>query len=214
MTDVPTPTPVPDAAGATPAAALAGRRILFVGGGNMASAMIKGLLGAAILGNGELVPILDMPHMLKNIGKRSLLPPPVFEETNELIVMVVDDSPSVRHMTSKVIEAAGWIVETAKDGVEALEKLRTAAKQPAVILSDIEMPRMDGYELLASLRENPKVSDIPVVFITSRSGEKHREKAFESGITEYLAKPYEESDLVNLIRKLANGSVPPAVAGG
>ena len=175
---------------------------------------IKGLLGAAILGNGELVPILDMPHMLKNIGKRSQLPPPVFEETNELIVMVVDDSPSVRHMTSKVIEAAGWIVETAKDGVEALEKLRTAAKQPAVILSDIEMPRMDGYELLASLRENPKVSDIPVVFITSRSGEKHREKAFESGITEYLAKPYEESDLVNLIRKLANGSVPPAVAGG
>ena len=164
---------------------------------------IKGLLGAAILGNGDLVPILDMPHLLKNIDKHVSIPAPVVEDSNELTVLIVDDSPSVRHMTSKVITAAGWIAETAKDGVDALDKLRTASKRPAVILSDIEMPRMDGYELLATLRENPKFADIPVVFITSRSGEKHREKAFSSGITEYLAKPYEESDLVNLIKRLS-----------
>jgi len=163
---------------------------------------IKGILGAAILGSGELVPILDLPHLLKH-GAKAPRPVLVSDVVKETIVMVVDDSPSVRHMTSKVVESAGWTVEIAKDGVDALEKLNKGTRRPDVILSDIEMPRMDGYELVASLQMQPGLAEIPVVFITSRSGEKHRDKAFAAGVTEYLAKPYEDKDLVATIKRLA-----------
>lgn len=163
---------------------------------------IKGVLGAAILGSGELVPILDLPHLLKH-GAKAPRPTSLPELVKETVVMVVDDSPSVRHMTSKVIEAAGWTIEIAKDGVDALEKLNIATRKPDVILSDIEMPRMDGYELVASLQLQPGLREIPVVFITSRSGEKHRDKAFAAGVTEYLAKPYEDRELVATIKRLA-----------
>jgi len=164
---------------------------------------IKGLLGAAILGSGELVPILDMPALLKY--KRPPEEPRkiAVEELEEITVMVVDDSPSVRHMTSKVIENAGWKPEVARDGVEAMEKLKAARRLPAVILSDIEMPRMDGYEMAVAISENPKLRDIPVVFISSRSGEKHREKATAAGITEYLTKPFNEADLTSTVKRLA-----------
>ena len=121
--------------------------------------------------------------------------------TEPTTVLIVDDSPSVRLMTSKVIERAGWAAETAKDGIEALEKLHTSLSRPAVILSDIEMPRMGGYELVAALREEDHLKDIPVVFISSRTTE--RDKASAAGVTEYLTKPYDERKLVELIMQLA-----------
>jgi len=167
---------------------------------------IKGIVGAAILGNGQLVPILDVTAILKKRKEiermASALPPR--SETEEIFVMIVDDSPSVRHLTSKVIVNAGWNVITAKDGLDALEQLKAASTLPKVILSDIEMPRMDGYEFAASIQRSENFSKIPVVMITSRAADKHREKAYESGVSQYLTKPYDDRELVNTIKVLGN----------
>lgn len=162
---------------------------------------LKGLLGAAILGSGDLVPILDLPILLKNktldANREAIVAP------EPITVLVVDDSPSVRYMTSKVITDAGWVVVTAKDGIEALESLQAARKLPHLILTDVEMPRMDGYELVASLKRNETFREIPVVFITSRAGEKHRDKASELGVSDYLAKPFEDAELIGTVKRLA-----------
>ena len=117
--------------------------------------------------------------------------------------MIVDDSPSVRHLTSKVIKNADWLPVVAKDGLEALEILQNSRELPSVILTDVEMPQMDGYELLSSLKRTEGLQHIPVVMITSRAGEKHRQKAVELGVSEYLSKPFEDSDLIETIKKLA-----------
>lgn len=91
----------------------------------------------------------------------------------------------------------------AKDGLEALEILQNSPQLPDVILTDVEMPRMDGYELLASLKKQELLRGIPVIMITSRASEKHRRKAFDLGVSEYLTKPFEDSVLVNKIKLLA-----------
>jgi len=166
---------------------------------------INGILGAAILGNGDLVPIIDMHSLLRKKihGKPVTATPPAPREKT-ISILIVDDSPSVRHMTSKVIKAAGWEPRTAKDGLDALEQLKACDDLPAIILSDIEMPRMDGYEFAASLQRSEKFSQIPVIMITSRTAEKHREKALESGVSQYLTKPYEDRELIDSIKILAN----------
>lgn len=164
---------------------------------------ISGILGAAILGNGELVPIIDMHSLLRRkIIKSVPVPPPVTRE-KATSILIVDDSPSVRHMTSKVVKSAGWEPRTAKDGLDALEQLKACDELPAIILSDIEMPRMDGYEFAASLQRSEKFNHIPVIMITSRTAEKHREKALESGVSQYLTKPYEDRELIDSIKILA-----------
>jgi CheY-like chemotaxis protein len=124
-------------------------------------------------------------------------------------VLVVDDSPSVRLMTANLIEKEGWSVETAKDGIEALERLKEM-QTPALILSDIEMPRMGGYELLGALREDEILKDVPVVFISSRRRATDRQQALSAGVAEYLTKPYDETELVKTIERLA--VVPDLVA--
>ena len=167
---------------------------------------IKGVFGAAVLGSGDLVPIVDLSVLVGN-NERSVAvaaPPMPASEPEVITVMVVDDSPSVRHMTSKVITGAGWKVVTAKDGLDAIEQLRSSASLPSVILSDIEMPRMDGYEFAASLQRSDDFKSIPIVMITSRSAGKHRDKALESGVSNYLTKPYDDNELIGTIRTLAN----------
>lgn len=164
---------------------------------------IKTLLGAAILGSGDVVPILDLPYLLGRKQKPQKIIEAELLADDRVSVLIVDDSPSVRHMTSKVIANAGWQVITAKDGLDALEILQADGKRPDVILTDVEMPRMDGYELLASLKQNDSLQNIPVVMITSRAAEKHRDKAFELGVSEYVTKPYEDVQLVESIKKLA-----------
>lgn len=163
---------------------------------------IPGLLGAAIIGSGELVPILDLPALLKSDAVDTPKRPVVSEKDPDTFILVVDDSPSVRQTTSKVLQNAGWSVETAKDGLDALEKLGSSPRLPAVILSDVEMPRMDGYEFISTVKESAQLKTIPVIFITSRSGEKHREKANALGVSNYLAKPFDEKELLRLVSKL------------
>ena len=116
-------------------------------------------------------------------------------------IMVVDDSPSVRRVNSNLVKSMGWEPVQAKDGLDALEKLQ-AGENPDLIMLDIEMPRMDGYQLLSSLRALPAYRHLPVVMISSRSSEKHRQKAFDLGATEYLVKPYQEDQVINLINHL------------
>jgi chemosensory pili system protein ChpA (sensor histidine kinase/response regulator) len=115
--------------------------------------------------------------------------------------MVVDDSPSVRHMTSKVVTDAGWEAVAAKDGLDAIEKLNAMKELPDVILTDIEMPRMGGFEFAAVLNADECFSEIPVVVITSRSADKHRERAKENGVAEYLVKPFVEAQLIEIIKR-------------
>ena len=94
----------------------------------------------------------------------------------------------------------------AKDGVDALEILQTQDQVPDMFLLDVEMPRMDGYELLSTLRGMPETHDIPIVMVTSRSGEKHRQKAYSLGATDYLVKPYQDEQLIDLVKRLTSAA--------
>jgi len=111
--------------------------------------------------------------------------------------MVVDDSLTVRKITSRMLLRAGYQVVTATDGVDALEKLEEFT--PNVMLLDIEMPRMDGFALARQLRRDPKTHDLPIIMITSRTADKHREYAMQLGVNTYLGKPYQEDDLLQNI---------------
>lgn len=163
---------------------------------------IAGVLGAAVLGSGEIVPVLDVSYF-PTAEVRERAAAPVLEAFDApTLVLIVDDSPSVRHMTTKVVTASGCKVLTAKDGMEALEILN-GPERPDVILTDVEMPRMDGYELAAAVKADAKLSAIPLVFITSRASEKHKERAAELGVSEYLTKPFIESELLGTIERLA-----------
>jgi chemosensory pili system protein ChpA (sensor histidine kinase/response regulator) len=112
-------------------------------------------------------------------------------------VMVVDDSLTVRRVTSRLLEREGYLVVTAKDGIDALERVREAL--PAVMLVDIEMPRMDGFDLARNLAGDPRTQAIPIIIISSRSAGKHREQATSLGIKHFLGKPYPEAELLQLV---------------
>jgi chemosensory pili system protein ChpA (sensor histidine kinase/response regulator) len=117
------------------------------------------------------------------------------------LVLVVDDSITVRRVTQRFLQREGFRVELANDGLQALDKLRT--ERPTLVLSDIEMPRMDGFDLLRNIRHDPALKDLPVIMITSRIAEKHREHAQELGANHYLGKPYAEDALLTLVRQYA-----------
>jgi chemosensory pili system protein ChpA (sensor histidine kinase/response regulator) len=117
------------------------------------------------------------------------------------LVLVVDDSITVRRVTQRLLQREGYRVALAADGLQALERL--AEELPSVILSDIEMPRMDGFDLLRNVRADAKYKHLPTIMITSRIAEKHREHALELGANHYLGKPYNEEELLSLIRRYA-----------
>ncbi|GBU09249.1 hypothetical protein AwWohl_03870 [Gammaproteobacteria bacterium] len=123
----------------------------------------------------------------------------VFSEIKPLI-LVVDDSITMRKVSTRMLERAGFRIITAKDGLDALERL--GQEQPDLIMLDIEMPRMDGFEVLANVRSNQSTTNIPIIMITSRTGEKHRQRALSLGANEYCGKPYQEAQMLALIRKL------------
>lgn len=124
------------------------------------------------------------------------------------LVLVVDDSITVRRVTQRLLQREGYRVALAADGLQALERLQ--AERPAVVLSDIEMPRMDGFDLVRNIRNDAALKGLPVIMITSRIAEKHREHARELGVDHYLGKPYAEDDLLALVARYAHA---PAEAG-
>jgi chemosensory pili system protein ChpA (sensor histidine kinase/response regulator) len=122
------------------------------------------------------------------------------------LVLVVDDSLTVRRVTQRMLVREGYRVTLAKDGLEGLEKL--AEERPAVLLSDIEMPRMDGFDLVRNLRGDARLKDLPVIMITSRIAQKHKDYAAELGVDHYLGKPYSEEDLLALVARYATAAAP------
>lgn len=175
---------------------------------------VMGLSGATVMGDGSVVVILD-PHamirkeaVLAAAETHTLEPLNAVEEEEvadaSLTVMVVDDSVTVRKVTSRFLEREGYNVITAKDGREALQVLQDHV--PDVMLLDIEMPRMDGFEVAKNVRSSSRLQDLPIIMITSRTGDKHRERAMSLGVNKYMGKPFQEEILLGNIRALSGES--------
>jgi chemosensory pili system protein ChpA (sensor histidine kinase/response regulator) len=163
---------------------------------------IRGISGATILGDGRIVIILDIGALVRAEWRARVQAPPAPKERGDrrTFAMVVDDSITVRRVTQRLLERNGMRVLTARDGMDAVALLQDNV--PDVILLDIEMPRMDGYEVAAHVRNDPRLKDVPIIMVTSRVGEKHRARAIELGVDDYLGKPYQEAQLLDAIAPL------------
>lgn len=173
-------------------------------------ASVQELSGATVMGDGSVVVILDLNAMIRkemaHKNSHIQLLEPVGNAINDdeidiQTVMVVDDSVTVRKVTSRFLEREGYHVITAKDGREAMETLQDHI--PDVMLLDIEMPRMDGFEVAKNIRSSSRLKDLPIIMITSRTGDKHRERALSLGVNKYMGKPYQEELLLSTIKELA-----------
>jgi chemotaxis protein histidine kinase CheA/ActR/RegA family two-component response regulator len=164
---------------------------------------VRGVAGASILGDGSVVAMIDLPELLRQPAQ-SLMPLSSGGSEGESTamigaphIMIVDDSLSVRKVLSQLIEDQGFQPMLAKDGLEAVEQV--SQRKPDVMLVDMEMPRMNGIELTAHIRANEATKNIPIFMITSRTTEKHRQLAKEAGVSAYLTKPYQDTELLALI---------------
>jgi chemosensory pili system protein ChpA (sensor histidine kinase/response regulator) len=174
---------------------------------------IRGISGATILGDGRIVVILDIGALVRAEWRGRSAPTVTREKTDRrTFALVVDDSITVRRVTQRLLERNGMRVMTARDGMDAVAVL--AENVPDIILLDIEMPRMDGYEVAAHVRNDPRLREIPIIMITSRVGEKHRARAIELGVDDYLGKPYQESQLIDAITPLVEQRRARARAAG
>ncbi|MGB5396991.1 MAG: Hpt domain-containing protein, partial [Gammaproteobacteria bacterium] len=186
---------------------LIGRREIVVKPVGLQIGLVRGIAGATILADGRVVLILEMSALVvgeslfKQVREDVVVPVPVAETT----VMVVDDSITIRKVTERILLRNGIKVLLAKDGVDATNILQD--HKPDLMLLDIEMPRMDGFELATYIRNDDRLKDLPIIMITSRTGTKHKEKAMEIGVNQYLGKPYQEEELMKNINDLlfANG---------
>ncbi len=171
---------------------------------------VGGVAGATILGDGSVVVILDVMALVRSYDLKAMeagsgqeaaeTALPAEPEERVRTIMIVDDSVTVRKVTSRLMERQGWEVATAKDGVDAVNQLQDL--YPDVVLLDIEMPRMDGFEVLRTVRHDERLKDLPIIMITSRTGEKHKQEALELGVNRYLGKPFQEASLLGTIEEV------------
>ena len=182
--------------------ALMGSREVVVKSVGPQLSTLRGVSGATILGDGRVVLILDMGSIIRLSAAMRMAEVVAHveevQEDRQINVMVVDDSITVRKVTTRLLERNDMNVITAKDGVDAITTLHDHI--PDVMLLDIEMPRMDGFELATHMRNEARLKDIPIIMITSRTGDKHRRRAEEIGVQRYLGKPYQEHDLLENIK--------------
>ena len=171
-------------------------------------ASIPGIFGATIMGDGSVVVILDVAPLVRRQTAQQLdieeLPQAPAEQRAVPLVMVVDDSITMRKVSSRVLERNNFEVLTAKDGIDALERM--VDRVPDLMLLDIEMPRMDGYELASTMKADPRLANVPIIMITSRTGDKHRQRAMDIGVDRYLGKPYQENELMRNVFSLLDAS--------
>ncbi len=205
---------------------------------------VHGIAGGTVLGNGQVVLILELGDLLSGGAKlvanvSSNMSIPVRQEANAVLaqqapvrqsvdlstnrqsmppirsggapvpergkhILVVDDSPSVRRVVSTMLKSNGWEVQTARDGVEALEMI--SYETPAAVLLDIEMPRMDGYELIATVRAQEQYRTLPLVVLTSRAHTKYQQRATQLGASAYVVKPYQDEELLSTLKSLVYGA--------
>ncbi len=168
--------------------------------------------GAAVAADGRLLLVLNPAELLAAASGEAAGPRAAAAASARPSVLVVDDSLSVRRVLAGLLRTAGWEVRAARDGREALEMLKDAPGLPNVAIVDIEMPRMNGYELLASLRREPALCKLPVVFLTSRAGDKHRAGALALGADAYLVKPYDDARLLDTLARVARPEIRHARA--
>ncbi len=165
---------------------------------------LNGILGATILGNGSIVPVLDLPDLIRNQDNE--IHGFKFAELTQTLprdlpfALVVDDSLSARRSLTQIMEDIGYHVRTAKDGLEAIEIIEK--KCPHIIIVDFEMPRMNGIELCSHIRENIATKDLPIIMITSRTTQKHRNMAESVGVNLFLTKPFSEDTLLENVNSL------------
>lgn len=179
----------------------------------------QGVLGATILGNGDVALIVDVVRLLQPDADLQIASGPGEGSTSQSphddhgarrpVAIIVDDSLSVRRVVGRTLERHGWTAVLTRDGQEALDAIEQ--HQVDAIITDIEMPRMDGYDLIASLKSHAATRSIPVVVLTSRSSQKHRERAIELGAADYVVKPFQEQQLLQAL-ELASGIAAGAVA--
>ncbi len=169
------------------------------------------LSGATILPDGQVALILDIGNLVRSAlaqqhGQPAPLMPSIEEvaaaEKQMLTVMIVDDSITVRKVTERLLKRYNYNIITAKDGVDALTVM--LEQTPDIMLLDVEMPRMDGYELATTMRNDERLKTIPIIMITSRTGDKHRQRALDIGVNQYMGKPYQEQELIENIRVLTD----------
>ena len=167
---------------------------------------VPGYIGATVSGDGTVIPILDPADLCGQKATTTIQHDfrrhSDHVKTSRKTAMVIDDSLSVRRVTSNLLRSHGWDVLDAKDGVDALEKLAAADTPPDVFLCDMEMPRMDGLELITRIRSQSEFKTTPIAMVTSRSGEKHRRMAREAGANEHVVKPFKEDQLIDLIDQM------------
>ncbi len=180
---------------------LVGQREIVVKGTGSHLRYVRGISGVTIMGDGGVVPILNMEELFwgREAGEE-VADPSDFAGEPSLSILVVDDSVSIRQVISRLVENQGWRAAAARDGMEALERIRE--ERPDLIILDIEMPRMNGYEFLSALKAQPAYREIPVVMLTSRTAEKHRSRAFSLGASGFVVKPYNEEEFIELVLKL------------
>lgn len=168
---------------------------------------VRGISGVTLTGSGGLIPILNLRELVDVQAEYAMMDnEPLLQDEvgGSLKVLIVDDSISVRHSVARLVESQSWQQQQAVDGLDALAKLESFL--PDVIILDIEMPRMNGYEFKSSINNQQEYKDIPVVMLTSRASEKHQQKARELGIENYLTKPYQDEIFVRLIEGICNVS--------
>jgi chemosensory pili system protein ChpA (sensor histidine kinase/response regulator) len=169
--------------------------------------MPPGFNNCVILGDGRVVPLVNVAEFLQAMTTQPQLQPllssgvPEPSTIGTASVLVVDDSINVRRFLALTLSRVGYRVEQAKDGQEALERLEQGLSVHAIVC-DIEMPRLDGFGLLAKLKANTKLQQIPVLMLTSRSGDKHRQLAMQLGAAAYFSKPYNEQILLRSLHEL------------
>ncbi|MDF2465626.1 MAG: hybrid sensor histidine kinase/response regulator [Ramlibacter sp.] len=189
-------------------------------------ARLPGLAGMTVLASGAVVLIYNPVALTAVYGSQArelsadrAQPDVLGERTQEPmraeplmpavplipLILVVDDSITVRRVTQRLLQREGYRVAMAADGLQALERL--AEEKPTVVLSDIEMPRMDGFDLARNIRGDARLKDLPIIMITSRIAEKHREHAKELGVDNYLGKPYSEEELLSLVKHYCTAKI-------
>lgn len=185
---------------------------------------LPGLTGMSVLASGAVVLVYNLVALASVYGEKArelrlaaaemnassgtagAVAPSLSAVVNQLpLVLVVDDSITVRRVTQRLLRREGYRVVTASDGLQALERLQE--EKPSLVLSDIEMPRMDGFDLTRNIRADEKLRDLPIIMITSRIAEKHREHARELGVNHYLGKPYSEDELMQLVQRYCSAEV-------
>jgi len=175
---------------------------------------IPAINGATILGDGKVVFILDIPTLVNTVDQtiaadnllNSAISTLESMRNRAPIAMVVDDSITMRKASSNLLKRHGFDVISARDGIDAVTLLNE--QTPDVILLDVEMPRMDGFEFATLVRNDEKFSHIPIIMITSRTGEKHRNRARNIGVNAYLGKPYQEGEIVDTLQNLLGSNYP------